>query len=76
MDRECDFCNLIINQIASWGLVVDVDGDEVVMCGYCYWVEPHYFDIDDPSQKDFITIVGGDENSGNMDFQIIIGDLK
>jgi len=48
----------------------------VVMCGYCYWVESHYFDIDDPSQKDFITIVGGDENSGNMDFQIIIGDLK
>jgi hypothetical protein len=77
MNKECNFCNLIINQIASWGLVADLDDDgEVVICGYCYWVESHYFDIDDPSQKDFITIVGGDENSGNMDFQIIIGDLK
>tara|TARA_A100001201_G_scaffold16866_1_gene19799 strand:+ start:427 stop:648 length:222 start_codon:yes stop_codon:yes gene_type:complete len=72
MNKECNFCNLIINQISSWGLVADVDGDEVVICGYCYWVEPHPFDIEDPTQRDFISIVGDEENSGNMDFYIPI----
>jgi hypothetical protein len=53
MDKECNFCNLIINQIASWGLVADVQGDEVVICGYCYWVVGHPFDIEDPYAKGF-----------------------
>ena len=57
MDKECNFCNLIINQISSWGLVADVQGDEVVICGYCYWVVGHPFDIEDPTQRDFITIL-------------------
>ena len=72
MEKECNFCNLIINQIASWGLVADVEGDEVIICGYCYWVEPHYFDIDDPTQwVDFnIKILGDNENVGRMDFHI------
>ena len=72
MNKECKFCNLIINQISSWGLVADVDGDEVVICGYCYWVEPQPFDVEDPTQRDFISIVGDEENSGNMDFYIPI----
>ena len=75
MDRECDFCKLKIkDQIATWGLLIDLspEGSEVVICGYCYWVEPHYFDIEDPTQwVDFnIKILGDNENVGRMDFHI------
>tara|TARA_R100000773_G_C4214742_1_gene113631 strand:- start:1509 stop:1691 length:183 start_codon:yes stop_codon:yes gene_type:complete len=60
MNKECNFCNKIIKKVSIWGLIADVQGDEMVMCGYCYYVVGHPFDIEDPTQKDFITLIKED----------------